>query len=324
MNNKKVFMVALAANAITACSSPPQLTEPDGDWISFDVPQPQQVIPQPAKIRNPFAEIAIKPIYSNVSNNNEIPTLINSSTSTLPVLVKSDGKNVPLYKALRTIVPDSMTVRLAPDVAQNFRSSVSWNGGDQWPHVLRKMLEVNGLKADVSSSSREVIVQYAQKDIVPVKELSGKPAQHTGTAAAGKANPAIKLETPIVPKVTEGIKPALQEKSTSQLKPDPAVKVVPLAPSVPILKPWAMEKGTTLKTGYMAWASKENCPVGKGKWIVRWETDTDYPIDYPLIFGASSFEDATSQLFNLYRKAQAPLYVSGYRNQCLIIISDSK
>lgn len=42
MINKKVFIVALAANAITACSSPPKLTEPDGDWISFDVPQPNK------------------------------------------------------------------------------------------------------------------------------------------------------------------------------------------------------------------------------------------------------------------------------------------
>ncbi|EBK0918518.1 pilus assembly protein PilL, partial [Salmonella enterica] len=33
---------------------------------------------------------------------------------------------------------------------------------------------------------------------------------------------------------------------------------------------------------------------------------------------------ATDQLFNLYRKAQVPLYADGYRNQCLIIINEGK
>ncbi|HHL3258591.1 TPA: TcpQ domain-containing protein [Citrobacter braakii] len=89
-------------------------------------------------------------------------------------------------------------------------------------------------------------------------------------------------------------------------------------------KVWKIEKGTTLKAGYADWVSKEICPSGKGKWVLRWEADTDYPIDYPLMFSSKNFEDATSQLFNLYQKAQAPLYVSGYRNQCLIVISDRK
>lgn len=111
------------------------------------------------------------------------------------------------------------------------------------------------------------------------------------------------------------------------IKPTNSNTIKPLT-TVPVLvaaaKTWKIEKGTTLKTGYLAWASKENCPAGKGKWSVRWETDTDYPIDYPLSFTSNGFEDATRQLFNLYQKAQAPLYVSGYRSQCLIIISDRK
>lgn len=324
MINKKVFIVALAANAITACSSPPKLTEPDGDWISFDVPQSQQVTPQPAKIRNPFAEDIANTKNSAVSIKNEVRPLLTSSTSALPVLVKSDGKNVPLYKALRTIVPASMTVRLAPDVAQTFRNSVSWSGGDQWPHVLQKMLAVNGLKADVNHSRSEVIVQYAQKVSEPVKAPHGLPASPTGTAVTYKANPATVLKTPLIPKAITGTKPVMQGKSTQQLNPNPVMKVAPIAKPAPTFKSWIIEKGTTLKAGYIAWTSKENCPTGKGKWSVRWETDTDYPIDYPLSFSASNFEDATSQLFNLYRKAQAPLYVSGYRNQCLIIISDRK
>lgn len=324
MINKKVFIVALVANTITACSSPPQLTEPDGDWISFDVPQPQQGTPHPDKIKNPFAELTTTSNFSTLSGNKENRPLIHSSPGALPVIVNSDGKSVPLYKAVRTIVPSSMTVNLAPDVAQNFRSSVSWSGGDQWPHVLQKMLEANGLKADVNNSRREVIVQYSQKVSVPVKAIPGKANQHTAAAVSDKPKPATVLKTPLIPKVTEGIKSVVPDKLTPQLRHDLAIKVAPVAKPAPILKPWTMEKGITLKEGYMTWISKENCPFGKGKWSVRWESDTDYPIDYPLSFSASNFEDATSQLFNLYRKAQAPLYVSGYRNQCLIIISDRK
>lgn len=308
MKNKKVFIVALVANAITACSSPPQLTEPDGDWISFDAPQSRQVTPQPDRMSNPFTGITPAPDVSAGTDHHE-----------LPALVKSDGENVPLYKALRTIVPDAMTVRLAPDVAQNFRSLVSWRGGDQWPYVLRKMLDVNGLKADVNSSRKEVNVQYAQKASVPVKAIPVKPVH-----PADKAHSATVLKTPVIPKVTEGNKPVIPAPSTPPLKTDPVVKVVPVARPAPVLKTWKIEKGTTLKAGYMAWASKETCPADKGKWSVRWETDTDYPIDYPLSFTSNGFEDATRQLFNLYQKAQAPLYVSGYRSQCLIIISDSK
>lgn len=324
MKNNKVFIVCLVANAITACSSPPQLTEPDGDWISFDMPQPQQVSSQPENIRNPFAQVTTDPKNSLVRDNDVIRSLSNSTPPVLPLLINADGKNVPLHKAVRTIVPQSFTIKLAPDVSQNFRSTVSWSGGDQWPHVLRKMLEVNGLKAEVNSTRKEVIVQFAQKVSVPATALPVKPAKPTGKVPAEKVSTATVLKTPLVPKATEGVKPVTMEKSAQLLNPVPVKKPLPSVKAAPALRKWALDKGTTLKTGYLVWASEENCPVGKAKWSVRWETDTDYPIDYPLSFSASSFEDATSQLFSLYRKAQAPLYVSGYRNQCLIIISDRK
>ncbi|EIK1335577.1 TcpQ domain-containing protein [Salmonella enterica] len=87
---------------------------------------------------------------------------------------------------------------------------------------------------------------------------------------------------------------------------------------------WKIEKGTTLITGFTEWMVKEKCPSGDGKWKLQRLTDTDYPIDYPLRFTGKNFEDVTEQLFDLYRTTQAPLYVSGYRPQCLIVISDKK
>lgn len=86
-------------------------------------------------------------------------------------------------------------------------------------------------------------------------------------------------------------------------------------------KIWKIEKGLTLKDGFIAWAKSDNCPGKDHKWSVQWKTDTNYPIDYPLSF-SGNFEEATTKLFTLYQKAQSPLYVSAYRNQCIIIIDD--
>lgn len=99
--------------------------------------------------------------------------------------------------------------------------------------------------------------------------------------------------------------------------------IVPVMVAPP-LKHWSVAPGTTLKQTFLKWAGEEKCPVGNGKWSVNWDTDTNYDIDYPLSFSSANFEDVTRQLFNLYKNAQAPLYVSGYRNQCLIVISDRK
>lgn len=94
----------------------------------------------------------------------------------------------------------------------------------------------------------------------------------------------------------------------------------------PVSKPtepkmWKIDKGLTLKDGFIAWTKSDNCPGKDHKWNVQWKTDINYPIDYPLSF-SGSFEEATTKLFNLYQKAQSPLYVSAYRNQCIIIIDD--
>ncbi|EGH9360830.1 hypothetical protein IFG57_003992 [Salmonella enterica] len=84
---------------------------------------------------------------------------------------------------------------------------------------------------------------------------------------------------------------------------------------------FTIKKGETLRSGFAKWAGSDNCAPNK-KWEVRWETDTDYPIDYELVFYSQTFEGATEQLFTLYSKAQIPLFVSGFRQQCLIEVSD--
>lgn len=320
MQKNKMLLAGLVVNALSACSSsPPKLTEPEGDWVSFEAPA------------LPAAQSPGRQISCCTSPDTKTYTAVSGSVSSarpqLPVaapvrspidLVQSDGKNVPLYQAATKIVPATLTVRLSPDVAKNFRTGVSWTGNDQWPYVLRKMLAANGLEAEINHDQREVVIQYGQKTLSParpqqtatVKQPVDKASKQL-SVFSGPTEPKL-LKTPIVPLATEGVLPA------------PVVKPKPTPKSLPVMKLWTLDKGTTLKTGYSAWVDKETCPVGKGKWLVRWETDTDYPIDFALSFSSANFEDATSKLFNLYRKAQAPLYVSGYRNQCLIVISDKK
>jgi type IV pili sensor histidine kinase/response regulator len=123
------------------------------------------------------------------------------------------------------------------------------------------------------------------------------------------------LHPPIVPVVTQA---ATQPVA---VKPVPIVKTLPVAP---VLKTWTIDKGPSLRKAFKEWVDKEKCPIGGAKWNFEWLTDTDYAVDYPLSFRAVDFESVTTQLFSLYRKAEAPLYVSGYRQQCLIRVSDRK
>lgn len=312
---KKLLIVGLMANALAACSSPPKLSEPEGDWVSFDAPYtaaPRVTTAAGSPVRQ-FAAVSgsyIQPAPPPVSSPARPPVLTS--------LVTADGKNVPLYMAVRTIVPASENVRLSPDVAQNFRTNVAWTGNDQWPFVLQKMLRDNGLEAVIDANKHEVVIQYGQKAQIPVKPVV--PVASTGTKATPVTPvPVAKpkgglLQTPVVPVVTQGPPVPVATKTA----------VVQPVPVQPVIKTWTAAKGTTLKAAYLAWAAKEKCSAQNRIWEVRWETDTNYPIDYPLSFSSASFENVTTQLFDLYRRAPAPVYVHGYRNQCLIIINDTK
>lgn len=329
MNKNKILITCLLANVVTACSSPPKLSEPSGDWISFES-SPR------LPVSSSTSHMARPPVSSVQFAVQSTPFGAERAAKPLPAIVKSDGKNEPLYKAVRSIVPDSLRVRLSQDVAQGFRSTVSWQGGDQWPFVLKKLLDANGLDSVVDEARGEVLIKFAPKPAaLPLLVKSNVPA-------AVNQKQGLELKTPIVPKVTDAVKsvvpvaPKVQATGSvvNAAKATPAAvsvpitlatpvpKVNPVAEVKPVLKAWSMDKGTTLKSGYLEWIAKETCPTQKRKWTVEWDTDTDYPIDYPLSFHVANFEEATNQLFNLYRKASAPLYVRGYRDQCLIKVSD--
>lgn len=192
---------------------------------------------------------------------------------------------------------------------------------------------VRTLSVVSSPPARLPVSQNAASSPLPAVKLAA-----TGNTVADK-RPAAK--TPAKP-------PVLPMSGTSPIKPlkEPGSPVVvpPLAgasmgknpfsggavarqgptPVKPLLPPrlWTITPGTTLKQAFMRWAAGETCQSSR-HWTVRWPVQTDYPVDSPLTF-TGSFEAVTQQLFSLYRDAHTPLYVDGYRAQCLMVVSDKK
>lgn len=86
---------------------------------------------------------------------------------------------------------------------------------------------------------------------------------------------------------------------------------------------WNILPGTTLKSGLEVWAAKERCSApGVTYWGVIWLTSVNYRVDAPLMFNGD-FKQAITSLFELYSRAQIPLYITFHKNQCLITV-DSK
>ncbi|ASG86811.1 PFGI-1 class ICE element type IV pilus protein PilL2 [Salmonella enterica] len=83
---------------------------------------------------------------------------------------------------------------------------------------------------------------------------------------------------------------------------------------------WKATAGSTLKESLTDWAGKAGCSSG-GHWVVIWQTSTDYRIDAPLVF-KGNFESALVQVFDLYKKADKPLFAEASRLQCLVSVTD--
>jgi type IV pili sensor histidine kinase/response regulator len=85
-----------------------------------------------------------------------------------------------------------------------------------------------------------------------------------------------------------------------------------IAAPVPV---WHAPTGSTLHKTVAEWAAKE-------QYTVLWEAgDLDYPIVSPLSF-RGNFEEAVTQIFKLYEKAERSFAVQGWRTQRLIKITE--
>lgn len=305
MLRKRVILSGLIINTLSACSSPMEMSQPKGDWVDFETPSQQPVITA-ANNASTGNKSAATVIRSTGATQNT------TATQERNIIVSRSGKNEPLYNGVRAIVPLGWFIKLSPDVSDRFKGRISWQGNDRWPDVLNKALRNAGLVAVIDDSKRTVTVNYAKVTTAPAKMATvTKPAE---------------IKTPTVPVSTAPFnKPPAQKPLFSGSAPAVIMQPVrPVSPVLPPLRSWDIPAGVSLKQGYAAWAAQETCQNLNGKWTVRWDTDAEYRIDYPLHFKATDFESATTQLFELYKYARVPLKVDGYVKQCLIVISERK
>ena len=174
--------------------------------------------------------------------------------------------------------------------------------------------------------------QKAQKpaNSLPVNNLpvsvpapAAKVAPQPGSSAAGVRPPAVTQTTVNVTPKASSVRPVTTLPPAPPVSSQMAASLIPGTPVTvaPIGQTWRAEPGSTLKETLTGWASKAQCSNG-GNWVVIWPVSLDYRIDAPLVFHGN-FESVMVQVFDLYRKAEKPLFAEANRIQCLISVSDT-
>ncbi|WOY03077.1 PFGI-1 class ICE element type IV pilus protein PilL2 [Dickeya fangzhongdai] len=136
------------------------------------------------------------------------------------------------------------------------------------------------------------------------------PNQKISANSASKAVPKVSGGTPHVP--------------TTALPPAPAAQPQPVRQTVTSVTgpTWKADVGSTLKETLTKWATQAKCDTNGGNWVVIWPVAVDYRIDAPLSFHGN-FESVLVQIFDLYRRAEKPLFAEASRMQCLVSVSDT-
>ncbi|HDJ9293849.1 TPA: TcpQ domain-containing protein [Escherichia coli] len=222
--------------------------------------------------------------------NNAVPatTLTGPSTPEKQIyFVRHDGKG-SLQKALKEIVPSDWTAEISPEVTKTFRRTISWQGNDQWPYVLDKMLRNYGLTVIKNTEKRHLLIDFQQQ--------KGKTSQKVPVSPVRTPVSSDKLpQKPLTPAT-------VPQKQTEKLT-------------------WNLKKGSTLRDGLTEWASSSPC--GNSTWNLVWDTPVNYRIDAPLIF-RGNFESALKDTLMLYLSADKPLYAFRNIAQCVITIKDTQ
>lgn len=232
--------------------------------------------------------------------------------------IRQDGAAPTLRAALRKIIPSGQTVVFEKSVSADAPELWRWTGNDRWQYVAGRILAARGLKITLNEKARTVTVEPAQR-----AQTAHAVTAISAAVPPGSPNKGSTGTVKAAPLPTTGHNPFLGDKASSTTVSQARLPAKTVVQPLPAVRIWKIDRGTTLRQGYEQWVSHEACQSDKPKWTVRWDTGTNYPIDYTLTFQAASFEDATAQLFNLWHRAQVPLFVSGYRQQCLVVISDA-
>ncbi|EOR8613276.1 TcpQ domain-containing protein, partial [Escherichia coli] len=223
--------------------------------------------------------------------NNAVPatTLTGPSTPEKQIyFVRHDGKG-SLQKAVKEIVPSDWTAEISPEVTKTFRRTISWQGNDQWPYVLDKMLRNYGLTVIKNTEKRHLLIDFQQQ--------KGKTSQKAPVSP--DKTPASPVRTPV----------------SSDKLPQKSLTPVTVPQKQTEKLTWNLKKGSTLRDGLTEWASSSPC--GNSTWNLVWDTPVNYRIDAPLIF-RGNFESALKDTLMLYLSADKPLYAFRNIAQCVI------
>lgn len=219
----------------------------------------------------------------------------------MPALAVS-GQAPTLRQALAKIVPVGWTIHYDMGLKPEVRRPLTWQGNDQWPYVLNRLLTQEKMRAEINWTTQKVSVSQAGTSGVPAVSSPAAKVKTTPGKTTGKN-----------PFTGSGVKssPVPMASKVSEVKP-PAVRAVI----------WQASVGSTLKDTLLEWTTREKCTAG-GTWKLAWNTTVNYRIDAPLAF-SGSFRSAINDLFILYGTASTPLYAATQSAQCVLLVDDKE
>ncbi|ECF7605463.1 TcpQ domain-containing protein [Salmonella enterica] len=233
--------------------------------------------------------------------------------STTPVATISDTPSV--YASVETsrnpytgVLPGKKAV---PVVAGQLLASKKETG--QKP--VSQSLPVPALQPP-ATSVKSVGAPVSATPPAPRNPFTGENLTGTTMPVPSSPSPVVpqpRVNTP-APSAVATVKPATVTGAVAKPITGTLVTVVASGPE------WKAVAGSTLKESLTDWAGKADCSGG-GHWVVIWQTSTDYRIDAPLVF-KGNFESALVQVFDLYKKADKPLFAEASRLQCLVSVTD--
>ncbi|EMZ8851984.1 TcpQ domain-containing protein [Salmonella enterica] len=240
-------------------------------------------------------------------------TQAKTPVSTTPVATVSDTPGV--YTSVETsrnpytgVLPGKKAV---PVVAGQLLVSKKETG--QKP--VSQSLPVPALQPPVTSV-KSVGAPVSATPPAPRNPFTGENLTGTTMPVPSSPSPVVpqpRVNTP-APSAVATVKPAKGSVAVAKPLTGTPVTVVASGPE------WKAVAGSTLKESLTDWAGKADCTSG-GHWVVIWQTSTDYRIDAPLVF-KGNFESALVQVFDLYKKADKPLFAEASRLQCLVSVTD--
>ncbi|POE02638.1 PFGI-1 class ICE element type IV pilus protein PilL2 [Pectobacterium odoriferum] len=239
---------------------------------------------------------------------------------TVPIAPRQSGSPSSVTSVQGTLKPDSqpLPVPALTTIPSSASASKTVTAGVAGNNALANK-PISATAQPLSSAS------------VNGKTLVGQGATTVKSSVpASTVKPVVTVPTTALPPAPAAL-PAQQKLAPAQQSTTPAALASTTAPKSPFVpgKPvsaqsqgtlWRAEVGTTLRESVNKWASEASC-VNGGNWIVIWPVNVDYRIDAPLSFHGN-FESVITQVFDLYRDADTPLFAAANRIQCLISVSD--